>query len=190
MNDSVHDASEFSDSDLRALLQRVARRDKAAFRTLYGALYPKLSRYLLRILRRIDDVDDLINEVMWVVWCKADEFRGDAQVTTWILAIATFKSYRWQRQWQRQQLIFNQTLTDAEPAIDTNTDELLEYGMAHLSQDHREALELAYLYGYSCEEIAVIKECPIGTVKTRLHHARKRLRQLLAPIKPTLGEVS
>lgn len=183
--------NELGDSDARALLLRVACGDKAAFRALYQALYPKLSRYLLRTVRRADDVDDLINEVMWVVWEKAGEFRGDAQVATWILGIATFKSYRWQKQWQRQQLILSQHLsTSEETTAEHADDELLEQGLAQLSAEHRETLELTYLYGYSCAEVATIMTCPLGTVKTRLHHARKRLRQILEAKRLFVGDAS
>lgn len=182
MNDTMQ---EFGDGELRALLRRVALRDKSAFRAFYHALYPKLSRYLLRLLRHADDADDLINDVMWVVWEKAGEFRGEAQVATWVLGIATFKSYRWLQQARRRQLLLNEQLampaleSQADYAHDNGHDELLALGMAQLSDEHRETLELAYFFGYSCEEISHLMACPVGTVKTRLYHARKRLRNIL-----------
>jgi len=52
-------------------------------------------------------------------------------------------------------------------------------GLAHLSAEHRDALELTYFFGYSCVEIAQLRDCPVGTVKTRLFHARRRLREFL-----------
>ena len=48
-----------------------------------------------------------------------------------------------------------------------------------LSPDHRAVIELTYFEGYSCAEIAEIMRCPVSTVKTRMFHARRRLRMLL-----------
>lgn len=174
-----------NDQELRGLLRQVARHDKAAFRALYHALYPQLGRFLFRLIGRVDDVDELLNDVMWVVWEKAGEFRGESQVTTWVLGIATRKTYRWRAQRRRQQTLIERQMLERQvethEAIDATgvADDDLAAGLEQLSPEHRQTLELAYYFGYSCEEIAHIMECPVGTVKTRLHYARKRLRQLL-----------
>lgn len=177
-----NNSSTSTDQQLRALLRRVAQREKEAFRALYHALYPQLGRYLFRLTGRADDVDELLNDVMWVVWEKAGNFRGESQVTTWVLGIATRKTYRWHAQRRRQQALVelqSETLA-ATDSVDINRDDL-SASLEQLSSEHRQTLELAYYFGYSCEEIAKIMECPLGTVKTRLHYARKRLRQLLDP---------
>jgi RNA polymerase sigma-70 factor, ECF subfamily len=173
-----------AEMDQRALLQRVARGDKEAFRALYYTLYPQLSRHLYRLVRRVDDVEELLNDVMWVVWEKAGEFRGEARVSTWVLGIATLKSRRWWQRQRRQQdvLFYSDELPSVEPAATALDDHGLAQGMANLSDEHRETVELAYYFGYSCEEIAQLMACPVGTVKTRLHYARKRLRQFLDPV--------
>jgi RNA polymerase sigma-70 factor (ECF subfamily) len=188
--DHVH-----GDQAMRALLRRVGQRDKAAFRALYHALYPLLGRYLFRLIGRADDVEELLNDVMWVVWEKAGEFRGESQVTTWVLGIATRKTYRWRAQWRRQQTLVERQILErqmeafgATTATTAITDDLAA-SLEQLSSEHRQTLELAYYCGYSCEEIALMMECPIGTVKTRLHYARKRLRQLLESSAQTYGDV-
>jgi RNA polymerase sigma-70 factor, ECF subfamily len=168
------------DAELRALLRRVVDRDRAAFRSLYHALRPALVRHLYRLLRRADKVDEVLNDVMWVVWQNAGSFRGDAQVTTWVLGIATFKSHRARAHLLRE-LDHVELLADgddvAEPPTDLGRD--LAEGLAQLSAEHRSALELTYYFGYSCAEIAHLLNCPVGTVKTRLFHARRRLKHLL-----------
>jgi RNA polymerase sigma-70 factor (ECF subfamily) len=58
--------------------------------------------------------------------------------------------------------------------------------LAGLSPDHRAVVELTYFYGCSYQEIAEIVGCPVNTVKTRMFHARRRLRELL----PGLGVTS
>ena len=59
------------------------------------------------------------------------------------------------------------------------TSEWILLAMQHLPTEQRLALEFAYGYGHSCEEIAAIMDCPVNTVKTRLFHARAKLRALL-----------
>ena len=63
-------------------------RDQAAFRTLYGNYYQRLSRLLARMSVRREDIEEVINDTFWVVWTKAGEFRGASQLSTWIIGIA------------------------------------------------------------------------------------------------------
>jgi RNA polymerase sigma-70 factor, ECF subfamily len=169
------------DAELRALLRRVVARDREAFRALYYALRPPLARHLYRLLRRADKVDEVLNDVMWVVWQNASAFRGDAQVTTWVLGIATLKGHRARAHLLREldrmelQAVEHDALAEAPNDVDRD----LAEGFARLSAEHRDALELTYYFGYSCAEVAALRDCPIGTVKTRLYHARHRLKQFL-----------
>ena len=140
---------------------------------------PALARHLHRLLRGADQVDELVNDVMWVVWRNAANFRGDAQVTTWVLGIATLKSHRVRARHRRErELLEHRSVAQAaDPPTDVDRD--LEEGLAQLSSEHRDALELTYYFGYSCAEVAALRGCPVGTVKTRLHYARRRLKQVL-----------
>ena len=58
----------------------------------------------------------------------------------------------------------------------------VDVALTHLSAEHRLVLELAYFLGLSCEEIAEVAECPVGTVKTRMFYGRERLRQVLLSV--------
>ena len=60
----------------RQLLRRVVARDHQAFRELYIAYHRRLARFLMRLTREFGLVEEVINDTMWVVWNKADEFRG------------------------------------------------------------------------------------------------------------------
>lgn len=177
------------DAELRALLTKVAQHDRAAFRSLYHALRPSLARHLHRQLPRADLVEELLNDVMYVVWQNAGNFRGDAQVTTWVLGIATMKSHRARQRWRREQAFIDHPVASDNVSAphDADTDRDLEDGLAQLSAEHRDTLELTYYFGYSCAEVAQLRGCPVGTVKTRLFHARRRLKQFLDQC---VGEVS
>jgi RNA polymerase sigma-70 factor (ECF subfamily) len=63
--------------------------------------------------------------------------------------------------------------------VQKETHESIARALGSLSPDHRAVIELTYFEGYSCAEIAEIMRCPVSTVKTRMFHARRRLRVLL-----------
>ena len=68
------------------------------------------------------------------------------------------------------------------PDADTEMQDWVAHGLNCLSVEHRLTLELAYRMGHSLEEIAAITDTPVGTVKARMFHARRRLREYLPAI--------
>src|SRR5262249_46898816 len=106
------------------------------------------------------------------------------------LGIATLKGQRARQRWHREQECLDRPeVVDVEMPLPVETDHDLEGGLAQLSSEHRETLELTYYFGYSCAEVAQLTGCPVGTVKTRLYHARRRLKQVLED-SVRLGEAS
>lgn len=166
------------------LLQRVAARDNAAFQELYFIYHRRLARFLTRFIRRYDIAEEVINDTMWVVWRKAGDFKGASRVSTWIMGIAYRRALK---TLQRVTAIAShENPTDTLPELTTEeplrTEELREWlGLAleRLPLEQRLVLELTYFVGHSCEEIAAIMECPVNTVKTRMFHARQKLRVML-----------
>ena len=177
----------FSDDDLeRSLLHRIAQGDRHALAELYRPYHRRLARFLSRLTRRPDVIDEVINDCFWIVWQKAAAFRGDSRVSTWIFGIAYRCALKALRQHGEDTDI---DLTDttvhelADPSADPQAEhELRDWlgkAMARLPSDQRIVLELAYGEGRSLEEIAAIMQCPVGTVKARMFHARVKLRNLL-----------
>jgi len=171
-----------------ALLRATAAGDRAAFERLYADYHRRLSRFLRRFTARADAIDDVVNGTFWVVWQRAGAFRGDSRVSTWIMGIAC----RRMLELLRQQPPGAPPPDDDEaaqllaPAADDDTRDWIAQGLRRLPAEQRLTLELAYYFGHSCDEIAAIMECPVGTVKARMFHARVRLRNLL----PLLGGVA
>lgn len=176
------------DQAARAWLRAAAGGDRSAFESLYRQLYPRLRRFLARLNTRHDQVDEAINDAMLVVWRRAGEFRGESRVSTWVTGIA----YRCQLQALRRGAPAEEagasTLDEADaagPADDHDAAgrhelrDWLDQGLQRLPAEQRSTLLLAYVMGESCEDIAQIMGCPVGTVKARLFHARVRLRHLL-----------
>jgi RNA polymerase sigma-70 factor (ECF subfamily) len=180
------------DSADRALLQRIACGDRNALREIYGTYYHPLLRFIYRITSRLDLAQEGVNDVMLVVWRSARSFGGRSTVSTWIMGIAYRKalkllaaSRRWTERFRGAP--FDEALERSEPLGEHSADgdlrDLLDEALRHLSAEHRAVIELTYFYGCSYEEIASIVACPVNTVKTRMFHARAKLKKLL----PVLG---
>lgn len=176
---------EQDESDLR-LLQRVATKDKVAFEKLYARYHPQLSRYLGRLTRRPELVEEIVNDTLFVVWEKAAGFEGRSKVSTWITGIAYLKGIKALDRLRMMPEQNAENLADIDEIEETRNlinklglDDWLASGLDLISAEQRSVVELTYFSGYSYQEIAEIMDCPVNTVKTRMFHARRRLAKLL-----------
>lgn len=172
----------------KALLDAIGRRDRRAFTELYRRYHPRMHGYLRRILGNAATAEEVFDDVMFVVWTDARKFRGDSAVSSWIFGIAYRKAMTAVRKESRHQAALDYGV-DAEALAAGNTSdlELINAALAELSSDHRQVVELTYYCGFSYQEISQITNCPVNTVKTRMFHARRRLRYLI-PILDGSGE--
>ena len=184
---SIHDIrSKLGAEDVEdlKLLQRVAVKDKIAFEDMYSRFYPLLSRYLSRLIRRPEMVEEVVNDTLFVVWEKADQFQGRSKVSTWVIGIAYLKGIKTLDKLRR---VPDQHADELDDNIEETNDlisklglqEWLISGLDLISADQRSVVELTYFFGYSYQEIAETMGCPVNTVKTRMFHARRRLAKLL-----------
>ena len=72
----------------RQLLERITHRDREAFDELFKVYHPRLFRFVFRMTASYRTADELVNDILLVVWQSAHTFRGDAKVSTWIFGIA------------------------------------------------------------------------------------------------------
>ena len=176
-----------------ALLARTNLGDREAFRQLYAKYYHPLLRFIYRITGQVELAKEGINDVMLVVWTNGRSIHGRSMVRTWIMGIAYRKALKLvekSRRWSDR--ITSVDFADwnepsgpvTEPTASRDIEELLERGLRELPAKQRAVVELTYHYGYSYEEIAAIVGCPINTVKTRMFHARAKLKQLLPELDP------
>ena len=179
MNDVDIDA----DAIDRMLLQRMSVGDRVALATLYRSYHGRLCRFLSRLTRRADIIEEVINDCFWIAWQKSGSFHGDSRVSTWIMGIAYRCGLKALRQHgdepvENDALSENRSLAH-DPDEDRELRDWLSKGLDHLSADQRVVVELVYGVGHSLDDVAVIMQCPVGTVKARLFHARVKLRNVL-----------
>jgi RNA polymerase sigma-70 factor, ECF subfamily len=173
----------------RDLLRRISGGDRDAFRDLYLRYHRRLARFLTRLLHRYADAEEIINDTLWVVWQRAGEFRNASRVSTWIMGIAYRRALNMIRRATTHERVMTLQIADSEGTVSDSAQaleeqQLLDAGLAQLPLEQRLVLEFTYYLDHSCEEIAEIMECPVNTVKTRMFHARRKLRTILADAAP------
>ncbi len=168
------------------LFARVLDRDRAAFEELYRLYHPRLTRFLLHLIRRPTLVEEVLNDTMLVVWNRADSFNGASKLSTWVFAIAYRKAMKGVR---RADDPVEDRESDARVSTAPGPEELsaqhrlhalLVRAMDELSPAHRAVIDLTYFHELGYREIATILDCPVDTVKTRMFHARRHLKKRLA----------
>ena len=167
------------------LLARVCAKDLQAFEALYRIYQPRLARFLANILQRPQLVEEVLDDTMMVVWQTADRFKGASKPSTWIFAIAYRKALKARSRWPDP---VPEEDRDSHASADPQPDEQLRHqhlrdalreAMSDLSPEHRAVVDLTYFHGLGYREIADIVNCPVDTVKTRMFHARRRLKRAI-----------
>ena len=169
------------------LLARIAARDAQAMHELYHLYHRRLGRFLMRLTSRYDLAEEVINDTFWVIWQHAADFRGASQLSTWIFGIAYRRALKTLKR-VRPELAAEDTEAleqVEEPWQQAELREWLGAALGKLPHEQRMVMELAYHLGHSCEEIAEIMQCPVNTVKTRMFHARRKLKGLMTALAGT-----
>lgn len=163
------------------LLRQVAAGDRTAFKELYLIYHRRLARFLMRMTSRHDLIEEVINDTLWTVWLKAGDFRGDSLVSTWIVGITYRRALKALRRHgtPRPMLVVEDVAVAPDAQLEDENRQWLGQALAELPLEQRMVMEFSYLMGHSCEEIATIMQCPVNTVKTRMFHAREKLRRSL-----------
>jgi RNA polymerase sigma-70 factor (ECF subfamily) len=181
----VNDGKRSGAPDERGLLERIKTHDVDAFERLYRVYQPRLTRFLTNLLKRPQLVEEVLDDTMMVVWQTAGSFRGTSKLSTWIFAIAYRKALKARMRWpdavedqQQDNRVSNDPAPDAELQRGRIHDALVT-AMDTLSTEQRAVVDLTYFHELGYREIAEILSCPVDTVKTRMFHARRRLKQAL-----------
>ena len=168
----------------RDLIALVGQSDRAAFRELYRRHAP----CLLSALRRQcpgSDSEDLLQEVFLSVWRRSSLYSPDrGEPLTWLFAILRNKVIDHRRRASARPRYEELDTERVETAAATPADPgdrrlVLEQALVALRPDERRALEMTYFAGFTYEEAAAALEVPLGTLKSRISAALRRLRDVL-----------
>lgn len=168
------------------LISAVAEGDRHAFELLYRSYFPRLTRFLQGMTRNVQLIEEIVNDTMLVVWKKAYSFNGTCKPSTWIFAIAYRTACK--------AISGLDEPVEADPDVLEECDDCgpeHELGLHRLQHAVSAALEhlpvvqatvvrLTYHHDMGYADIAAVMDCPVNTVKTRMFHARQRLKELLA----------
>lgn len=168
---------------------RLARGEIGALGEIYDRHHDAVFRFVVRATAGAADAEDLVHAVFLTAAKHASTFDGRESCLPWLLGIAARLVQRRRRtlaRYARMLLAFDRERAESrsyDPRDSLNARaELddLERALAELSDRKRVVLVLAEIEGLSCEAIAELLGVPVGTVWTRLHHARRQLRERLA----------
>jgi len=173
--------SEMANDDELALLQRVAKKDREAITTLYRIYHARLFKFVYRLTNSYTAADELVNDTMLVVWRNAADFRGESQVSTWIFGIAYRQAMRHVS--RRRMRLWPRADPDELASVgnpDLETEDWIRRALDSLPAAQQLTMILVFYLGLSYTETARLTDCPVNTVKTRMFHARRKLREFLA----------
>jgi RNA polymerase sigma-70 factor (ECF subfamily) len=176
------------------LLQLVARRDAAAFETLYDRHAPVVYNLILRIVSEPPTAEELVQECFWQVWQKASDFRGVGAGAAWLYRIARNRGLDRLRQRSARPQTVDLEMEEQGPAfarfgqlpsVETTVEQSwqqqqVRQSLASIPEEQRIILELAYFEGMTQSEIAEYLSVPIGTIKSRIRLGVDKLERLLA----------
>ena len=172
---------------LQVLVVRCQLGDRAAFGQLLSVCHPRLRAYLHKMLPASQDVDDVAQEVWADAFRDIGALSSPASFLPWLYRIAHNRSARQMRR-ARLPTTSLDDVADAceadEPLNFTAEDaQAVQDALVRLSDIHREVLLLRFLEDMSYEDISVVLQCPLGTVRSRIHHAKAALRRILQNVR-------
>jgi len=165
------------------------QRDRTAFVALFDHFAPRLKSFVMRSGLGSGQAEEIVQDVMLSVWCKADQFDPHrAQVSAWIYQITRNRQIDVIRKEKRPVPEELAEDPDAEPdasqilAIEQEAG-LLKAALSKLKPDQRDVIEKAYLGELSHQQISDQTGLPLGTIKSRIRLGLERLRYELKELR-------
>lgn len=185
--------------DDRELVNLAKGGDRAAFASLLRRYERRVFSVANSILRNPDDAKDVCQEAFWKAHNALQSFDGNAQFYTWMYRITVNLSIDYLRKRRGDRVEFDDARANGEGAAadptgisprrlgfdparaleDRELGEQLDRSLAQLSPAHRAVLVLREVEGLSYQEMSEVVGCSIGTIMSRLFHARKKMQVLM-----------
>lgn len=171
--------------ELKEWLYKMESGDQEAFQVIYKLTSRDIYRTVVFLLgNQHQDVDDIVNEVYIKMWKSVTNYDMNRSFRFWLHGLVVKQVQDWRRKsWRRFRIFEKKKMYEQDRSY------IMDEGILHketrselvevvkkLSYKHREVVIMRYFHEYSLDEIAALLQIPVGTVKSRLHTALKRLR--------------
>jgi len=167
------------------LVRAAAGGDREAFATLAGARLDRLYSTATLILRDRGRAEDAVQEALVRAWRDLPSLRDPGRLDAWLRRLLVNACHDESRRGRRHEsnirLLPEHHGVAADEAGALADRDALDRGLRELSTQHRAVIVHHYYLGLSLPELADALEIPVGTAKSRLHHARQALRQAIDP---------
>ena len=167
----------------RDLVEQAKQGDKQAFTTLVLRYGDRLYSVAFRILRDTTRAEDAVQQAFLMAWRELRRLRDDDRLEAWLyrlLVNACFAEMRHTRRWQPRLIAVTDPDLGGPSTDDTQVSvalrDELERAFRRLSAEQRAVLAMHHYLGLSGDEIAETLGISSGTVRSRLHYARQRMR--------------
>lgn len=178
-------------------MQQVQNGDQRAFRQLYQRYNRKVFGYFYRMLNRDEELaSDMMQDLFVKVMEKSHLYQPDKAFKTWLFTLASNQCKNQFRKWANRDKAFaawaeeRGVLLPADAPLQLDLEKFgdaLDTLLETLEEKKKTAFILRFKQDFSLEEIALIQECPVGTVKSRLYYTLRWLQEQLAEFNPEIN---
>jgi RNA polymerase sigma-70 factor, ECF subfamily len=170
----------------REWIKRAQSGETDAFQRLAGYYAARLWRSALALGRDTHWAEDLAQETLLEAWRSLSRFDGRCRFSTWLYGILRHRFLKGRRNQNAAQCslpdsIEEKSCMDYQPdrrAEASEDAQRIREAVGQLPEEHRLVVELRFFAGAALDEIAAALDCPLGTVKSRLHHGLEKLRKM------------
>jgi RNA polymerase sigma-70 factor, ECF subfamily len=193
--------------DQEALLAQARAGDTEVYCRLIQPLESRLLGQAMGLCRDLHAAEDLVSETLVEGWKSLSRYDESCRLSTWLYAILLHRYQKYLRRIRRRPIPLSwlpwfeaeekwdalQNMPSIEPspegrAIQDERLEAIEDAMVRLSEKHRAAVLLRFFEDATLEDMARVLNCSVGTVKSRLHHALRKLRKMKLNLSEVRGD--
>ena len=167
------------------LVVRCQAGDRAAFEELVGLYQPRLRYFLARMVGDDHAADDLLQEVWFDVYRGVARLADPGAFPAWLYRVArrrALAALRSRRQLPSSLEGLDLAGEEADDDFSAEDAERVHAGLGRLAPEHREVLLLRFAEGMAYEDIARVTGCRLGTVRSRIHYAKRALRRVMQEV--------
>jgi RNA polymerase sigma-70 factor, ECF subfamily len=185
---SIQSRMELDNDTALALLKRVMKKDQQAYATLHRSVAQRVFAFAMSQLKDADRAEEVVVDALHEVWRFPERFNGTSRFSTWVLGIARNKILNVFRAKRDSEVELSEELEDKLVSeYDEGFDDIARFQrtagvrncMDKLSDEHRACMHLAFYENMGLADIALVQSVPENTIKTRLFHARQKIKNCL-----------